>query len=162
VNRSRILAISALLSILSVSACGEYRPEQNEKMLMDENSQVLPVTVAQPPVTINMPRRIQNPPPAHATIEGHTLHFYSNVAWYGHQVEIFYVPRHDLFYHSGHYQLNGTKNVQKVAQGTIQPNGTWSVRWNYKSFPLSDKEPLFFIIRTNEGQFGLVRTYAQE
>ncbi|MDP9727679.1 hypothetical protein [Alicyclobacillus tolerans] len=148
-------AAAVFLATFLLPGCGEYHPEQNIKLSNNEVADILPTSVAGKPMTLNMPKRIQNPPPTHVAIVGKELHIWSDDAWYGHQVEVFHVPARDISLQDRHFALASTGSVQKIASGTIQPNGTWSVYWPGGAVYVADKQHEFFLIRTNEGQFGL-------
>lgn len=165
-------AWSALILVLVATGCGTGSLQQNATggAMAAGAIHALPLTVAEAPTTINMPRRIPHPPQIYAVSKGNHVHIYSNQAWHGHLIDVYYVPRQNvglenhpdgIVYQGLRYQLRSTANVQRLGQTTIQPNGSWSFLWDLKNVQVPNREPMFFLIRSDVGQFGLVRTVSK-
>jgi len=149
------LIVSALV-ISGVTGCSILGPNANVPKAPTDIGDVLPKTLAGPPETLNMQRRIPDMGTMRAANLYGIVHIYSGGAWRGRKVTLYYVPAQDVIVDRGHFDLRSAKDVQKIGEAAINSGGSFSSHWNIKHERLAHWR-MFVMARTDEGQIGLAQ-----
>ena len=135
-SKPKALCVTIALSLLvltlagGLTACGKYNLQSNQSQIPAGADAALPRSVAEAPVTLNVPRRSQQPPLFQAHIvTNQTVRFYSNATWSGRTIDVYFIPRQNVWQDGNHYDLKSAHGLQRVARTVIRPDGTWTVEW---------------------------------
>lgn len=153
----RILGV--LFASVLLSGCGTYSVKSGHSAAQVGTDAALPLSVAQKPITIPLPHRVHEPPLLRAKQIGNNFYLYSNGAWHGKQVTIYFMPRQNIWEDGTHYDIRSAKGIQQVAVATIQADGSWRAVWNSKGMVnRTPHQPFFFLARGNQShELGLIQ-----
>ena len=143
----RTLCIVVMTSVLYVG-CGDDDSKREAAIA----SQALPLSIADKPAEIQLPRW-QNMANPHIYIQNQNgkVIFYSPYnPWNGHIMIIYYVPRDDVEEYSGRYALHSTVPLQRIATTRIGKDGTWSAIWGIRGHELP--KVFYVMARTDVNQ----------
>jgi len=155
---STLAIIGSLTALGVVTGCSEYTANDTFHHPASAGADAaLPFTVADKPVTINLPHRLVNPPLLRAVAKGAQVHVYSNARWHGHHMTIYFLPRQNIVQDADHYDVVSARNLQKIAECDVRPNGTWSTVWRSGSVKMPIHRTMFLLARSDDGEIGLAQ-----
>lgn len=116
----------------------------------------LPRSLAGPPVTLGLPRRLQNVQLLRATYVDGTVQLFSHAAWHGKVITLYYVPAQNVLHEGDHYDLRSTVNVQKIGQTRTHGDGTWTYDWKIGNTKVPKHQGWFFLAKSEFDEVGLL------
>ncbi|MDQ0190307.1 hypothetical protein JI721_09750 [Alicyclobacillus cycloheptanicus] len=116
----------------------------------------LPQSIAGPPVTLNVPRRIHNIPLMRAVRQNQSIRIYSNAHWHGKVITVYYVPAQNVLHDGNHYDLRSAVNVQKIGQTTVRSDGTWQLTWHIGNTKVPLHKGWFFLAKSDIDEISLI------
>lgn len=154
------LAGLTLVTSLLVAGCSPAMALQGSRPPYATSAGVaaqLPRSVAGPPVTLNLPRRIHNVSLMRAIYQNGHVTLFTKASWHGKVVTLYYVPAQNVIHGGDHYDLKSAVNVQKIGQTHVHSDGTWSYVWDAQGLKVPVHRGWFFLAKSELDEVALLQ-----
>lgn len=155
---AKVLASAVVGATLFLAGCspvltGAAPPHATDAGMAED----LPNHLAEPPMTLTLPHRIDNVPLLRAEYSDREIRVYSLARWRGKTITVYYVSAKNVIHDGNHYDLRKVLRVQRIGKTSVRKDGTWQMSFRTHNAAIPVHQGWFFLAKSDAGELGLAQ-----